>query len=133
LWKIIYDACQYGQEVSYEGANRSLCCVLVVNMGWYQLVVYLPLLSHKRFVLRTNFIVKDLEIHMVISRLEALNDGIIRLQSMSILSGLEGGNKDCIGRSVKSNHDILVAASGSGGETTCIISIQLANRFHGEM
>ena len=104
-----------------------------MNMGWYQLVVHLPLLSHERFVLRTRFIVKDLEVHMVITLLEALHDGIVCLHSMNIFSGLERGNKDCIGRGVKCNHDVLVAALGSGGNTACIIRLQLADWFDGEM
>ena len=52
---------------------------------------------------------------------------------MNIFSGLERGNKDCIGRGVKCNHDVLVAALGSGGETACIIRVQLADWFYGEM
>ena len=104
-----------------------------MNMGWYQLIVDLPLLSHERFVLRTRFIVEDLEVHMVITLLEALYDGILCLHSMNIFSGLERGNKDCIGRGVKCNHDVLVAALGSGRKTDCIIRVQLADGFHGEM
>ena len=70
---------------------------------------------------------------MVITLLEALYDGILCLHSMNIFSGLERGNKDCIGRGVKCNHDVLVATLGSGWETACIVRVQLADRFHGEM
>ena len=70
---------------------------------------------------------------MVIALLESLHDGIVCLHSMNIFSGLERGNKDCIGRGVECNHDVLVAALGSGGETACIISVELADGFHCEM
>ena len=72
-----------------------------MNMGWYQLIVHLPLRRHERFVLRTRCIVENLEVHMVITLLEALHDGILCLHSMNIFYGLERGNKDCIGRGVE--------------------------------
>ena len=34
---------------------------------------------------------------------------------------------------MKCNHEILVAAVGFAGKSTCIISVQFANRFHYDM
>ena len=72
--------------MSFEGSNISLCCISAMNMGWYQLVIHVPLLRHDLLVLRTRFIVKDLEIDMMIALLESLHDGIVCLHSMNIFS-----------------------------------------------
>ena len=55
--KVICNAYQDGQEVSFEGSNSSLCCILAMNMGWYQLVIHVLCLRHELLVLRTCLIV----------------------------------------------------------------------------
>ena len=52
---------------------------------------------------------------------------------MAILSGLEGARQDGIRVAVIGDHNVLVAAPGSDGETTCIIHIDSADMLDADV
>ena len=60
---------------------------------------------------------------------ETLHDGIVCLNSVFILAGFEHGIKDCVGVAMLSDHDVLVAAARSDGESAAVVREELADGF----
>ena len=63
--------------MGFKGADCTLSCIAAMDMWGYKLVLHLPFFGHQGLVFGTCFIIKDLEIDMMVALFEALYDGII--------------------------------------------------------
>jgi len=113
--------------VSFEGSNRTFSSIAAVDIGWDELVVALPLLFDDAFVVCAGFVVENLEINSVAAVTEALHDGVVRLNTVRIFFGLEGGLEDHVGIAVVCDHDVLVAFAGTNREATGVVRVQFAD------
>ena len=66
-------------------------CIVKMDMGQEELVPFLPGFSDEILVVRTDFIVQFLEIHLMSTACESLHDVSVRCDTVSVASHLEGG------------------------------------------
>ena len=66
-------------------------CIAKMDMGQEELVPFLPGFSDEILVVRTDFIVQFLEIHLMSAACESLHDVSVQCDTVSVASHLEGG------------------------------------------
>ena len=126
-------ACQDGYEVGLESADGALRGVTAVDVRWHELVRGFPYLCDCPLVFATGFVVQDLQVNFVAAGVESLYDGVVGLNPVFVLAGLERGMKDGVGIAMVRNHYVLVAAAGPDGESATIVSVQPTDRLDAQV
>ena len=95
--------------MGFECPDRSFSGITMVDMGLDELVPYLTGFSDGLHLGSTDFIVQHLEVHLISTACESLHDGILRHDTVSVTSRLEGVIKNGVSIIEKSYHYVLIA------------------------
>ena len=104
-----------------------------MEIGGNELVCGLPDVSDVATVLLAGFVVEDLVVNDVAALLEAGHDARVCGDTVAILAGLEGFNKDDVGVAMVSNHEVLVATAGAEWEAAYVVSVESAGGLDREV
>ena len=112
--------------MGFEGADGMFGDVAAVNIGGHELVCGLPDVSDVATVLLPGFIVEDLVVNDVATRLEAGHDAGVCRDTVAILAGLEGFDEDDVGAAVVCDHEVLVDAARADREAARVVGVERA-------
>ncbi len=83
-----------------------------------------PLVGDVTPVVSAGFVVEDNGVNQKLSLLKAGHAGIGSCKTLTVMLGRERLDEDGIGYVVVGNHDVLVAALCTDGESTCVVCVQ---------
>ena len=79
------------EKTGFECPDRPFICIAEIGMGRENFLPCLTFFSDGLLVGCTDFIVQNLEIHLMAAACEPLHDGILRCDTVSVASHLRGG------------------------------------------
>ena len=116
--------------MSLEGADGTFGYVSPMEVGGYQLVCSRPDVGDVSSVFLAGFVVEDLVVNDVTASLEAGHDASVGRYAVAVFSCMEGLDEDGVCIAVVGHHRVLVAATGAGGEASCVVRVERADGFH---
>ena len=113
-------AAKHRYKVIFEGADRLFSCIVVVQVGWDELILDL-FCSEKLFDEGGAFVVEYLHRGLEASLLEIRMHRCHGTEEFLFGSCFDGAGEDCIGVMVITDHDILHPPARSGWKTACLV------------
>ena len=114
----------------FGGLDGALHSVMAMDVGKDKLVLTAPLLGDHEYILSTGLVIQDLDIYGVPTRFEAAHDGVVELDAVLVLTGLEGGVQDGVGVTVEGDYYVLVATACTDQEAACAIGVDFVYGLH---
>ena len=115
------------EEVGFEGTDGALGSIAAMDVGGNELVGAVPVFGDDSAIFCTGLIVEDLVFGDVAALLELGYDSDVGGDTVAVVFGLKGSNRDDVGLAVVCKHDVLVAAARTDGDAAHVISKELAD------
>jgi hypothetical protein len=109
-----------GQEVVFEGADGTFCCIPLVDVGRDQLEGAV-VSGDGALETEAGLVVKYVDRGLAVDGSEACVDGLVGDNAVSVLFRGERSHEDGIGGGVERDHDVLVATACAGGEAAGVV------------
>ena len=116
--------------MSFEGADGTFGYVATMEIRGYQLICGCPYVGDVSAVFLAGFVVKDLVVDDVNASLEAGHDASVGRYAVAVFSCLEWLDEDSVGVTVVGDHQVLVAATGTDWEASCVVCVERADGFY---
>ena len=91
-----------------EGAYGASSSVLLVHVWGYELLSDLSVFLDDMLVFNADLVIDNLEVDIVASRSEVVHNGVVGCNTILVLLGIEGGDKDCVGVTIVGSQDVLI-------------------------
>ena len=114
-------------KMRFEGADGTLCCVSVMDIGQDKLTFSAVGVLDNLLVCGAGFDVEELEIHLVASFCRSFLDGGVEFDTVFVSACLACFLDNGVGIEVICDHDVLVASSLTESETLTKISVKFTD------
>ncbi len=115
------------EEVVLEGSNSPFCAIASVHM-WRNQLVFAAIVGDGLEEVLASFIVQDVDVRCRVLSYEAAVEIIVRRESVAVVLRLEWTHENCVGFTMQSHHNVLVAAACPRCEASRIIGEDVVDR-----